>query len=163
LVNEIIAELRLASPADLRFTLSGRSIERHRAEIRELLGFREATVADSESVTEWLQHQTAATGANAEQLTQQPEGRAERSSSNRPPPTASIGLFVPQSMRTTSASRPRSRGGLVPKPASGWRRCCVHATVIYEEGGDLMGEADTPEDTLQPQQAPASVSPPRSA
>jgi hypothetical protein len=75
LVNEITAELRLASVADLRFTLSGRSIERHRAEIRELLGFREATVADSEALTEWLQQQTAATGANAEQLTQQLEGR----------------------------------------------------------------------------------------
>jgi len=75
LVNEIIADLRLASPADLRSTLSGRSIERHRAEIRELLGFREATVADSEALTEWVQHQTAATGANAEQLTQQLEGR----------------------------------------------------------------------------------------
>lgn len=75
LVNEITAELRLASAADLRFPLSGRSIERHRAEIRELLGFREATVADSEALTEWLQRQTAATGANAEQLTQQLEGR----------------------------------------------------------------------------------------
>ena len=75
LVDEIITELRLANPGDLRFTLSGRSIERHRAEIRELLGFREATVSDSETLTEWLQHQTAAIGANAEQLTQLLEGR----------------------------------------------------------------------------------------
>jgi hypothetical protein len=75
LVNEIVTELRFASPADLRFTLSGRSIERHRAEIRELLGFREATVADSEALTERLQHQTAAINANAEQLTQQLVGR----------------------------------------------------------------------------------------
>ena len=55
LVNDIIVELRLVNPGNLRFTLSGRSIERHRAEIRELLGFREATVADSEALTEWLQ------------------------------------------------------------------------------------------------------------
>jgi hypothetical protein len=72
LLNEITAELQLANAADLRFTLSGRSIERHRAEIRELLGFREATVADSETLSDWLQHQTAAIGANAEQLTKQP-------------------------------------------------------------------------------------------
>jgi hypothetical protein len=75
LVNDIIAELRLANPADFKVALSGRSIERHRAEIRDLLGYREATVADGEALAEWLQHQTDAIGTNAEQLVQQLEGR----------------------------------------------------------------------------------------
>jgi hypothetical protein len=56
-------------------SLSGRSVERHRAEIREHLGFREATVADGEALAEWLQQQTAAIGANADQLTELLEGR----------------------------------------------------------------------------------------
>jgi Domain of unknown function (DUF4158) len=33
-------------PVDYTVSLSGRTVERHRAEIRALLGFREATVAD---------------------------------------------------------------------------------------------------------------------
>jgi hypothetical protein len=33
---------------------SGRSIERHRAQIREELGFREATREDEEGLIEWL-------------------------------------------------------------------------------------------------------------
>jgi hypothetical protein len=33
---------------------SGRSIERHRAEIREALGFRECSVADADKRTDWL-------------------------------------------------------------------------------------------------------------
>jgi hypothetical protein len=75
LVNDIIAELQLPTPDDFKFALSGRSNERHRAEIRDLLGFREATVADGEALAEWLQHQTAGAGANAEHLAQQLEGR----------------------------------------------------------------------------------------
>jgi Domain of unknown function (DUF4158) len=34
--------------------LGDRTLKRHRAEIRALLGFREATVADGEALTEWL-------------------------------------------------------------------------------------------------------------
>lgn len=33
---------------------SGRSIERHRAQIREALGFREPTWADEDTLVEWL-------------------------------------------------------------------------------------------------------------
>ena len=36
--------------------LGDRTLKRHRAEIRTLLGFREATVADGEALTEWLSH-----------------------------------------------------------------------------------------------------------
>jgi hypothetical protein len=41
------------------FEWSGRTIERHRAEIRDLLGFRECSVADYAAATDWLvQHVT---------------------------------------------------------------------------------------------------------
>lgn len=40
--------------------LSGRTVERHRAEIRTLLGFREPTVADGEALTEWLRDHAVA-------------------------------------------------------------------------------------------------------
>jgi TnpA family transposase len=75
MVHEIIGQLNIEDSADCRLTLSGRSVERHRAEIREYLGFREATVADGEALAEWLHHQTATIGTNADQLTEQLEGR----------------------------------------------------------------------------------------
>ena len=40
--------------------VSGRTVERHRAEIRTLLGFREMTVADAEVLTEWLRDHVVA-------------------------------------------------------------------------------------------------------
>jgi hypothetical protein len=92
-VNEIIAELGLVTPADFKFAFSGRSTERHRAEIRDLLGFREATIADSEALADWLQHQTAATGPNPEQLTQQLEHRC-RTLFLEPPSADRVGRIV---------------------------------------------------------------------
>ncbi len=50
-----MAEQLRVSAADLGFyEWSGRSIERHRAEIREALGFRECSVADADKLTDWL-------------------------------------------------------------------------------------------------------------
>src|SRR5271169_5006305 len=40
--------------------VSDRTLERHRAEIRAVLGFREATVADGEALTEWLRDHAVA-------------------------------------------------------------------------------------------------------
>jgi len=39
---------------------SGRTVERHRADIRTLCGFREASVADGETLTEWLRDHAVA-------------------------------------------------------------------------------------------------------
>jgi TnpA family transposase len=49
--------------------VSGRTGERHRAEIRTLLGFREATVADGEALTEWLRDHVVADSRDIDQLT----------------------------------------------------------------------------------------------
>jgi hypothetical protein len=38
----------------VQYNWQGRSIKEHRAQIREVLGFREATVADAEEMTTWL-------------------------------------------------------------------------------------------------------------
>lgn len=38
----------------LQYDWRGRSIKYHRAQIREFFGFREATVADGQALTEWL-------------------------------------------------------------------------------------------------------------
>jgi hypothetical protein len=43
MIRDIVAQLDLEHAADRSTSLSGRSVERHRAEIRNLFGFREAT------------------------------------------------------------------------------------------------------------------------
>ena len=68
LVEEIAQQLAIATPADFALSLSGRTAERRRAEIRALVGFREATVADAELLEGWLRDQVAAVGAAPDQL-----------------------------------------------------------------------------------------------
>lgn len=54
-VVEFVARQVKVPAADLGFyDWSGRTIERHRAEIRELLGLRETSLADQAEVTDWL-------------------------------------------------------------------------------------------------------------
>ncbi|MDO9355959.1 MAG: DUF4158 domain-containing protein [Solirubrobacteraceae bacterium] len=54
-VVEFVAGQVKADPAELEgYAWSGRSAERHRAEVRGFLGFRECSVADAERLTEWL-------------------------------------------------------------------------------------------------------------
>jgi len=48
---------------------SDRTLKRHRAEIRALLGFREATVADGEALTDWLRDHAVADSRDLAVLT----------------------------------------------------------------------------------------------
>jgi len=50
------------------YDIASRTWKRHRAEIRALLGFREATAADVERLEGWLRAQVAAIGAEPNQL-----------------------------------------------------------------------------------------------
>src|SRR5262249_14825319 len=55
--------------------LSGRTAERHRAEIRNLFGYREATVADAEALEDWLCDQAEVAGAVPDHLMARLEAR----------------------------------------------------------------------------------------
>ena len=61
-IDELAHQLNIALPLPNAPILSGRTAERHRAEIRAYLGFREATVADAEMLTAWLRDQAAVAG-----------------------------------------------------------------------------------------------------
>ena len=67
-VTEIAQQLALAAPSGFAPGLAGRTAERHRAEIRALAGFREASVADAALLEDWLRNQVAAVGAVPDQL-----------------------------------------------------------------------------------------------
>ena len=59
-VVEFVARQVRAARSDLgSCEWTGRSIERHRTQIREHLGFRECSVADAEQLTAWLAEHVA--------------------------------------------------------------------------------------------------------
>ncbi len=67
-VHMIAQQIAVARPAGDTLNLSARTVERHRAEIRTLLGFREATVADADGLEAWLQDQIATAGTDPDSL-----------------------------------------------------------------------------------------------
>jgi hypothetical protein len=67
-VEELARQLAVAAPPGFAPILAGRTAERHRAEIRALAGFREASVADAALLEGWLRGQVAAVGAVSDQL-----------------------------------------------------------------------------------------------
>ena len=67
-VEELARQLAVAALPGFAPILAGRTAERHRAEIRALAGFREASVADAELLEGWLRDQVAAVGAVPDQL-----------------------------------------------------------------------------------------------
>jgi TnpA family transposase len=69
-------QLNLRVPVDAEAFLVGRTAERMRAEIRRRFGFREATVADADMLSEWLRdHAAVAAGGEIEALVERLEAR----------------------------------------------------------------------------------------
>ena len=67
-VARVAQQLGVKRSDDADYDATSRTWKRHRAEIRMLLGFREATVADAELLEGWLRDQVAAVGAAPDQL-----------------------------------------------------------------------------------------------
>jgi hypothetical protein len=53
-ISFVTAQVGVVPEAYLQYDWNGRTIKDHRAEIRELLGFRESTVIDAEQMQQWL-------------------------------------------------------------------------------------------------------------
>ena len=80
-------QLNVPPPVDGEAFLTGRTAERLRAEIRFRFGFREATVADADSLTEWLRdHVAAEVGGEIEAMIERLEARCRKLAIE--PPTA---------------------------------------------------------------------------
>ncbi len=86
IVEEIARQLVIEMPADFSLDLPGRTAERHRAEIRALLGFREATVADAELLEAWLRDRVLEVGVVPDQLAALLETRCRELSIELPAP-----------------------------------------------------------------------------
>ena len=69
-------QLNVRAPVDGEALLVGRTAERMRSEIRVRFGFREATVADADALTEWLRdHAAAEAGGEIEAMVERLEAR----------------------------------------------------------------------------------------
>ena len=97
-VAEIAQQLAIAAPSGFAPGLAGRTAERHRAEIRALAGFREASVADAALLEDWLKDQVAAVGAVPDQLIALLETRC-RALSIEPPAADRIDRIVRAAIR----------------------------------------------------------------
>ena len=75
-------------------SLAGRTAERHRAEIRALAGFREATVAAAALLEDWLRSQVAAVGAVPDQFVALLQNRC-RELGLEPPAADRVDRIVP--------------------------------------------------------------------
>src|SRR5262249_51019322 len=82
---DVMAQLGIVSTS-IPLMVTDRTAERHRAEIRELLGFREATVADAEALTEWLRDHAVADTRDIYQLTALLEDRCRELQIEPPAP-----------------------------------------------------------------------------
>ena len=67
-VARVARQLGVEANSHDGYDTASRTWKRHRAEIRALLGFREATVADADLLEEWLRDQVPAAGASPDQL-----------------------------------------------------------------------------------------------
>ena len=98
IVDEIARQLAIEVPGDFSLSLSGRTAERRRAEIRALLGFREATVADAALLEAWLRDQVPGVGAMPDQLAALLETRC-RELSIEPPAADRVERIVRAAIR----------------------------------------------------------------
>jgi hypothetical protein len=121
-VAEIAQQLAIVAPSGFAPGLAGRTAERHRADIRTLAGFREASVADAALFEDWLRDQVAGVGAVPDQLVALLETRC-RALSIEPPAADRI---VRAAIR---ADDERFCGGvldrLVPATRERLERCCA--------------------------------------
>jgi Domain of unknown function (DUF4158) len=67
-VDYVAAQVKVDADRLAKYAWSGRTIEYHRAQIRDALGFREATRADEEALTAWLGGEVAPVEVSEDRL-----------------------------------------------------------------------------------------------
>jgi hypothetical protein len=92
-------QLSVPTPVDGEAFLAGLTAERIRSEIRVRFGFREATVADADALTQWLRdHVAADAGGEIDAMVARLEGRC-RELAMKPPTTDRIQRIARAALR----------------------------------------------------------------
>ena len=98
-ITTLSRQLNVPVPRDGKAFLVGRTAERFRAEIRVRFGFREATVADADALTEWLRdHMAAEAGGEIDAMVERLETRC-RELAIEPPTAARVERIARAALR----------------------------------------------------------------
>ena len=98
-VEFVARQVQVAAAEFGSYEWAGRSIEHHRAQIREHLGFRECTVADAEQLMAWLAEHVTQIERRPERVREEVLARC-RSERIEPPTTGRIDRVVRSALRT---------------------------------------------------------------
>lgn len=125
-IAALAKQLDAPAPIDGEAFLTGRTAERLRGEIRVRFGFREATVADAEMLTEWLRdHVAGEVGGDIEPMIERLEGRC-RELAIEPPKPDRMERIARSALRSPkTASIAACMGGCRPRLANAWMPCCA--------------------------------------
>ncbi|MHB8456691.1 MAG: DUF4158 domain-containing protein [Acidimicrobiales bacterium] len=130
-VDYVAAQVKVGADQLTKYAWSGRTIEYHRAQVREALGFREATRADEEALTAWLGKEVAPDEVSEERLREallarcradhiEPPGRIERIVGSRVgAPSCSGSGYAEPWPSPRGRSTPPSRKGVALRGHSG--------------------------------------------
>ena len=97
-VDQVARQIGMEATPHDGLDLAARTWKRHRAEIRALFGYREATVADAEALEDWLRDQAAVVGAVPDHLVARLEARC-REMSIEPPSADRVDRIVRTAIR----------------------------------------------------------------
>lgn len=143
---EFVARQVDVPAAELAFyDWSGRTIKRHRAEVRRALGFRECSVEDADKLTDWLTSQVAEAERRPEQVRETLLDRC-REQRIEPPTTARMVGWWPR--RCAGPRRPCSREWPRGCPRPWWTRLRALVAVRDSDDGEHedLGNGSTSED-----------------
>jgi Domain of unknown function (DUF4158) len=77
-VDYVAAQVKVGADQLAKYLWSGRTIEYHRAQVRDALGFREPTRADKEALTAWLSQDVAPDEVSEDRFTRGAAGPLPR-------------------------------------------------------------------------------------
>ena len=97
-VDQVARQIGMGATPHDGLDLAARTWKRHRAEIRALFGYREATVADAEALEDWLRDQAAVVGAVPDHLVARLEARC-RELAIEPPSADRVDRIVRAAIR----------------------------------------------------------------
>jgi len=97
-VDQVARQIGMGATPHDSLDLAARTWKRHRAEIRALFGYREATVADAEALEDWLRDQAATVGAVPDLLVARLEARC-RELAIEPPSADRVARIVRAAIR----------------------------------------------------------------
>jgi Domain of unknown function (DUF4158) len=127
-IAALASDLGVPIPQEpLTFDSVDRTLERQRAEIRGLFGFREATVADAATLGTWLRDHAVAQSRDHDRLTMDLEVRC-RTLRIEPPTSDRIARIVRGAVRAYAARFTATiHGKLSPEVSADSTLCCIRS------------------------------------